>query len=309
MLKDQIATQLGLPMATIELLGTTASHRYVWYTISKRGARGIRTIYHPAKELKAVQRWLLREVIEFLPMHETAKAYRPGASIRDNASTHVEGRYLLRMDFRNFFPSITASDIQNYINNNAEHFEGWDEEDIEWFISVICRHGKLTIGAPTSPGVSNAVCYDFDKKVASLCAEHNVSYTRYADDLFFSTKARDILGEIELNVVKIVKDLTTPSGLRINEDKTHHSSKRQRRVVTGLILTSDGKISVGRSRKRHIRSMIHKYENLADVERKELAGMLSYIRDVEPSFIDALAMKYTAKRVNQAMRFTAHASS
>src|SRR5438132_14255213 len=107
-------------------------------------------------------------------------AYRQNVGIADNARRHVGSRYLLRMDFYRFFPSITSEDLLKYVE--AEHPTlGWDETDLETFMKITFRRGCLTIGAPTSPSLSNAICFKLDASLESFARAKGVTYTRYAD--------------------------------------------------------------------------------------------------------------------------------
>ena len=121
----------------------------------------------------------------------------------------------------------------------------WGVEDRTLFAQIVCRFGRLTIGAPTSPALSNALCFALDSQLAALSLELGVTYTRYADDLFFSTTQRDVLGHLQGATAEILRALDCPAGLQLHEDKTRHSSKRGRRQVTGLVLGSDGQIHLG----------------------------------------------------------------
>lgn len=302
-LSEKIADSLLLSEEYIEAVAHSASYRYKKYKIDKRQG-GKRTIYHPAKELKSIQRWLLRNIIEELPFHDSAFAYRKGRNIVDHAKQHVDSAYLLRMDLRKFFPSINKSDISNYIEDNSDEFNSWFEKDIDvninLFCSLVCKDNHLTIGAPTSPALSNALCRELDITLNSLASEEEVVYTRYADDLFFSTKKPDILSGIEHKAEQSIGDLSCPKDLHVNHQKTRHSSKRGRRQVTGLVLGSDGQVHFGRTRKRKIRSMVYKIEILSEKKRKYLAGMLGFAQDVEPGFINALVHKYGPKKVQLA---------
>jgi RNA-directed DNA polymerase len=178
---ERMARELGLAEVFVQKLARSASHEYKEYLIPKRTG-GSRIIHHPSKRLKALQRWLLFNVVESLPVHEAATAYRRNKSILDNARPHAASCYLLRMDFTNFFPSITQKDLKDYIGDRPDLFSNWNSADVEVFCQLVCRNSVLTIGSPTSPGLSNALCYEMDAKLQSLCAKSRVIYTRYADD-------------------------------------------------------------------------------------------------------------------------------
>jgi RNA-directed DNA polymerase len=296
-----MARDLGLPTAFVRSITNAASYEYKEYPIQKRTG-GFRIIHHPSRRLKALQRWLLGNIIEKLTVHEAARAYRKNLSVFDNAVAHASSRYLLRMDMSNFFPSIKDEDIANYIAERKALavFSNWTSSDVGDFIKLVCRHSELTIGAPTSPGLSNAICYDMDVRLQALCARSQVTYTRYADDLFISSDRPNVLHQIEKDVERAISELELPSGLKINSAKTRHSSRRGTRRVTGIILGSDGKPHIGRALKRRIRSLIHKFDSLDSTTRCRLTGMLAYAIGFDPQFINRLITKYGPSKVRQA---------
>ena len=300
MIVEKMGRELGLPNAFITSLARTASHEYKEYKIQKRTG-GFRLIHHPAKRLKALQRWLLTHVVQWLPVHSAAMAYRLGTSIFDNARVHAGSRYLLRMDLTDFFPSIKQVDIEKYVARNTTLFSKWSDSDIKIFCKLVCRNGALTIGAPTSPALSNVVCFEMDTSLEAMCTMSRVTYTRYADDLFFSTENPNVLQGIENTVMKIISDLEIPSGLKINRKKTRHSSKRGARRVTGIVIGSDGQAHISRRYKRKIRALIHKFNTLNSSTRASLSGMISYVSGFDPQFENSLITKYGLRTVKRAM--------
>jgi RNA-directed DNA polymerase len=299
MLLAKMADDLGVPEWKISSIAQRASQQYKSYSIPKRDGSP-RQIHHPSKQLKSLQRWLLNNVIAAWPVHDSARAYRLGSSISENARAHLVSRYLLRMDFKTFFPSITQNDVLAYFDaSNQRNFGTWETEDKHLFAKIVCRNGCLTIGAPTSPALSNALCFDLDRKLAGVAAGNQVVYTRYADDLFFSTLHPNVLAPLVTEVEKIVRDLTLPARLQINLSKTRHSSKKGKRQVTGLVLSSEGTVGLGRKRKRYIRSLIFKYETLSEAQQRSLAGLVAFARSIEPDFINGLVLKFGSARINQ----------
>ncbi|MCD9536006.1 RNA-directed DNA polymerase [Photobacterium carnosum] len=265
---------------------------------------GNRVIYHPSKELKGIQRVIHEELLQKLPIHLASAAYNKGCSIKKHAEQHRKAKYLLRLDFKNFFESITEIDINCFVNNKfIDIFDDWSEEDTKLLIDLTTFKGGLTIGSITSPLLSNAICYQLDIALFSLSHELEVTYTRYADDLYFSTFHRDVLKKIPSKVDIIIKELEYPKNLKVNNNKTNHSSKKNRMMVTGLTLTNDFKVSIGRSKKREIRSKIYKWVDLNQDDKLQLSGYLSYIKSVEPSFINTLCGKYGAKVIQQIIIF------
>jgi RNA-directed DNA polymerase len=292
-LVERIARALVVDGSYLETVAETASYAYKSYRIPKRNG-GERTIFHPARELKAIQRWLARNIVALFPLTQYAYAYRVGGEfgIHNNAKRHSRSKFLLRMDLANFFPSIKTSDIETLLRANAHRLTGWAELDTALFCKFVCRKGALTIGAPTSPALSNALCWDLDLALATAATTAGCTYTRYADDLFFSTTERDVLGPFEKTVAEIVGTLKCPAGLLLNSKKTRHFSRRYRREVTGIVLTSDGGTSFGRRVKRSLRAQIHQYSALNLAARRKLAGLLAQASSIEPELINELILKY-----------------
>jgi len=179
------------------------------------------------------------------------------------------------MDLAEFFPSITQVDVGKYIVDHPVFFAAWTPADIDVFCSIVCGNSALTIGAPTSPALSNALCYEMDSDLAALSARNDVLYSRYADDLFFSTDHPGTLKTLEAEGAKAIAHLDVPANLRVNTKKTRHSSKRRARRVTGIVIGSDGSTYIGRHYKRRIRALIHKIDSLDAAARTSLAGTIA----------------------------------
>jgi RNA-directed DNA polymerase len=304
MIIERMARDLGLPTGFIVNLAHGASYEYKIYSIPKRSG-GHRVIHHPSRRLKALQRWLLSTVIQGLPIHPAATAYRKHRSIFQNAAVHAKSRFLLRMDLTNFFPSLTQSDLVNYVAEHVALFSDWTPLDIDVFCRLVCRNLTLTIGAPTSPALSNALCYEMDVLMHALCAKSGVAYSRYADDLFFSCDQPNVLRQIEKDVAQVVSQLKIPANIRLNPAKTRHSSKRRERRVTGIVLGSDGCIYVGRVLKRKIRALIHTVDSLDASQRASLSGLIAYVAGYDPQFMNSLIDKYGLQLVRKVTSLTA----
>jgi RNA-directed DNA polymerase len=196
------------------------------------------------------------------------------------------------LDLTDFFPSIVADDFISYVSALPTAFNGWTDQDVQCVSRLLFRNQRLTIGAPTSPALSNALCFGIDVAITAMSEAKEIRYTRYADDLFFSSDAPNVLGTVLSEVEGILQAAAIPKGLRLNKAKTIHSSKKRNRQVTGIVLGSDGKPHVPRAYKRTIRSMIHRFAGLGEQEKTSLAGMISYVIGHEPSFTNSLIKKY-----------------
>jgi RNA-directed DNA polymerase len=289
-----LSADTGLAESDLIRIIESAPRRYKTFFIPKRSG-GLREIAQPARELKLLQRVLMQRVINFLPVHPAARAYRSGLSIRDNALPHAGDKPILKMDFVDFFPSIRSLDWERYCHDNKI----LSNEDLTISSSILFRRlkgervFKLSIGAPSSPALSNVLMYEFDKRVWAESEKRKINYTRYADDLTFSGQRAGMLRDMIGEVGRITRRIEYPS-LRVNVDKTTFITSSRRRTVTGVILTNDGKLSLGRDRKRLISSKIH-YASLGKLDAEqtqELAGQLAFANVVEPDFIARLEHRY-----------------
>lgn len=294
--------------ADIRVLLMRGPYQYKHYQIDKRTG-GKRDIYHPTPRLKAIQRWLVAEHISALPVHDSVYSYRVGRSIRDHAAQHVHSNFLLRLDFRDFFPSIAHRWILDFLVRQSESgVLDLDRDSIDAVMRVICRSSKvdqslaLSIGAPSSPAISNAILYEADAAASDLCAALGCVYSRYADDIYISSRERDVINHAEQQVRAAF--LMHAPRLRFNEKKTLNVSKKARRIVTGVTLTPQRRLSVGRELKRSIKTQIYLFleGGLDSHDVSRLCGLVSYVRDVEPSFFDSLVKKFGEVAVNSLYR-------
>lgn len=298
---EALAIETGMDVSLVERIMRSAPVRYKTYRIPKR-TKGYREISQPAIEVKALQRGLIEILLRNLPMHEAATAYRVGMSIKDNALRHAGDGPILKMDFKDFFPSIRSRDWLAYCKQTGALT---DPLDIYLTSMLLFQRPKdssvlrLAVGAPSSPFLSNALMFEFDKAIAHAVAKDHVVYTRYADDLTFSARRTGYLVNVEKHVRDTLRALEYPK-LTVNEDKTTRVTRKYGRKVTGLTLTNDGKVSIGNKRKRLIHAAVHHASlgKLSNASLCELKGMLGFANSAEPSFIVVLKAKYGADLIH-----------
>ncbi len=291
-LLQRMAMDLAMLPAHLEKIIKTAPLRYKSFEIPKK-AGGMRQVAQPAREVKAIQRWVVREIGPKLPIHKSATAYCTGSSIRKNAEAHASSRFMLKLDFTNFFPSIHEDDLRF-------HFENYLSKEIDSsarsLLAHVCcwapkrqRPLRLCIGAPSSPLLSNSIMFEFDTRVAAVAERDGVVYTRYADDITLSSRDRGKIDHYRELVEEILNEWPHPK-LSLNAEKTVRASRAGRRIVTGLVLTPDGNVSIGRERKRLIRSMYHRSltQELDANQSQVLAGLLAFADEIEPGFSQRL---------------------
>ncbi|MCO8051998.1 retron St85 family RNA-directed DNA polymerase [Proteus penneri] len=283
---------------------TSGPKMYKVYTIPKRNG-GKRTIAHPSKVLKVFQRGIIEFLTDKLPIHNSAYAYKKNISIKDNALQHVSHSYFLKMDLADFFNSI---DVDLFEKQIERHKIILTDEDITLLRRCIFWSPKktslgnliLSVGAPSSPLISNFIMFSFDEIVTTICNSLEIKYTRYADDMFFSTNKKDILFKIP-NLIKYILFSEFNEKIVVNDIKTSFSSKAHNRHLAGITITNNEKLSIGRERKRIISAMIHKYSlgNSSTLELSKLQGLLSFSKHIEPLFVERMEVKYSVYLINK----------
>ena len=302
-LLQELSVALGVGATDLMRIISTAPARYKVYRIAKRNG-GTRVIAQPARELKVIQRYILNSKLVSFPIHPAASGYIEGPNIGDNATRHARSSFILKLDFVDFFPSINVEDWELVAKKN-----GLKGVDLLLFYRILFwGQGSsdpkcLSIGAPTSPALSNIIMYNIDRVFTSAARRMGVTYSRYADDITLSASRQEVLLEFEQFSGAYLQELSSPK-LFFNDQKRGMYGRATRRMVTGLIITPQGEISIGRERKRKISAMLHK-ASLGQLELKELAklkGLLAFSFSVEPQFIDRMRRKYGGETVDAVFR-------
>lgn len=299
-LLETIAKDLNVPQDMLSD-ALSGSRRLVKHIKIPKKNGSFRLVFQPSKKLKVIQYWLNNHIFKKLNIHESATAYQKEKSIKINATTHKNGQYFLKLDFKDFFPSIKFKDFSPYIKEwNNSISQPFKEKELLEIVKRSCFYtgDLLPIGYPTSPIISNIVMYNFDSKITSLLSDKDnygmTVYTRYADDLTFSTNLKGACKKIEILVSKELKSMLNPK-LTLNQSKTRYvSSSGGSAFITGLRICHDGHITIHREYKDKVRLLITLYQKnkLPEEDINSLKGHLSYIKDVDGSFYTKLQKKH-----------------
>ena len=296
----QLAKMLGLSISELRWMAfhrdAATSLHYRRFTIAKRDGSP-RPIWAPLPKLKEAQRWVLRNIVEKLLVQGSAHGFLSGRSIATNAAAHCDSKIILKMDLRNFFPTVT------YRRTKGLFRKAGYREQIATLLALLCtespreivqRNGKtyyvalgprcLPQGAPTSPGISNAICLKLDCRLAGLADKFGWRYTRYADDLTFSfpnttskKHERTQLAAVKGCVAKIVSD----EGFKIHPDKTRVIRAGSCQRVTGLVVNGSARPRSPRKTRRNLRAAIHNLANGKPLRNGEtidtLRGMAAFV--------------------------------
>ncbi len=267
-----IANAMGIAIGELRFLAydrkAARTTHYKRFQIAKKTG-GMRTVSAPMPRLKRAQYWLLDNVLGKLEPHDAAHGFRAGRSIMSNAGQHTNKAVVTNLDLKDFFPSIGFNRVKGlfksfgYAEAQAAVFALLATEadrtmlqlDGEvWHIADGER--VLPQGAPTSPAITNLLCRKLDRRLAGAAKKYGFTYTRYADDLTFSTEADD--KDQLRRLMQIVRHVIREEGLTINEDKTRIMRKGARQEVTGL--TVNNGLSVSRKERRKFRAYLHQSE-------------------------------------------------
>ncbi len=239
-LADKLFTTTG----KLYFLSKNADADYREVVIPKKNG-GVRILHTPRRDLKEVQRNILRNILSEKKISEYATAYQKGKSLFHNASPHVGHKYLLKMDISDFFGSITFRQVLSSAFPSTIY-----PKQIGVMLTRLCTKDKvLPQGAPTSPALSNIVMKNFDEILGAWCKERGITYTRYCDDLTFS-------GDTPLYDLSLkVTDMLTRRGFLVNKAKTHFLTNASSQRVTGLCVNE--KVSIPADYKRGLRQEVY----------------------------------------------------
>jgi len=263
-----------------------------YYTIKRIKNR---IIHIPCDELKSKQRFFLN-AIKWLYPYKT--------DVLNCAKIHSGKKWILKIDIKHFYDSVPSHEIQRVvskvcrrINQNYNSFS---------YLSLVTINGKLPTGAPTSPHIANACFKEIDKEIKSASSAFGVDYTRYVDDLTFSSYCKETLKIVE----KEVTALLAFYGYKINPKKTKYISDNKQQNILGLVV-NNYRVRLSKNFKRNIRAMLHSYavylcnSNIKDTKHlawdtkkeQQLSGYISYICHVDSPFY--VQLKRYAQKLEQ----------
>lgn len=246
----------------LEIFSDTKKNRcYHSFSIQKKNG-GCRTISAPRGNLKWIQQFLLTIFQSLYEASDYAFGFVKAKSIVDNASLHVGHNYVFNVDLKDFFTSITRGMITGRLCLPPFSFN----RPLADLIAGLCcdslwirekgQVDALPQGAPTSPILSNAVCDRLDEQLAKLASKFGVTFSRYADDLTFSSNYNIYHegGAFRKELELIVHE----NGLFLNPRKTRLQHKSERQDVTGLIVND--KVNITRTWIKDVRAILHIWE-------------------------------------------------
>jgi RNA-directed DNA polymerase len=312
--EQDVANWLSIPLGRLRWYTHDRPADTVWHytrrVVPKRSGNGARVILAPKRELKALQRKVLEELVARVPVALSVHGFVKGRSTVTNARQHVGKQIVLKLDLKDFFPSVTFPRVRGQFIALGYSFSvastlallctEYDREEYvydgtRYFVSIGPRH--LVQGAPTSPALANLVAWRLDRRLGGLATKHGFTYTRYADDLTFS--GNDVA---DVHLVRgVAQRIIRAENFAPNTTKTRLARQSARQMVTGIVVNET--IAVPRRTRRRLRAIMHNAQatGLAAQNRDHrpgfeqyLEGMIAYIHAVNPQHAAALRAQLDA---------------
>ncbi len=277
-----LADWLGIPalgelhwLAGIERGGEEVGGRLGHYTyrwIPRKHGASPRLLASPKPRLKAAQHRILRGILERVPLHDAAHGFRRGRSILTFAEVHVRRDCVLRADLAEFFPSIRFGRVAAFFETAGY------PSSVARLLAGLCCHAPprslvreaglppsevarwtrphLPQGAPTSPALSNALAFRFDRRLAGLAAAAGADYTRYADDLAFS--GGDGLRRGAARFLDRVAAIALEEGFELNYRKSRVMPACARQRLAGVVVNE--RPNTTRATYDELKAILHRWE-------------------------------------------------
>ncbi len=252
-----LAQLLGVTEQT--LLSVSAKQEYITFYIPKPGGEK-RLIEHPTAKLKELQNTLNRYLQAVYYGVKPNAAYgfiiRPNddfqpRNIYFNAMRHNKSEWFWQIDLKNFFHTVTKTHLKDLF----QHLFFFPPELSAALTALCTSKGRLPMGAPTSPVLSNLVCLLMDAQMEQIAAEHQAIYTRYADDITFSFQK-----EPSAHFIELVRTVLLRNTFVVNENKVHLRTRAEQPEITGLVVGHSLKPTLSKSWLKRLKQEIHIYE-------------------------------------------------
>ena len=259
--RNELADFLEIPrkVLTYVLYVKKVEYFYTSFEIPKKNG-GTRTIKAPSGKLKSIQKKLASELERYQQDIWASKriklnmshGFQKNKSIITNARIHRNKKYVLNIDLQDFFDSFHFGRVRGFFQKNRDFALPIEVATV--LAQLTCYEGCLPQGAPTSPIITNLVCQILDNRLLAIAKRYKLDYTRYADDLTFSTNDKTFVEHKDEFLHAIQKEIEH-AGFKVNENKTRLAYKDSQQKVTGLVVNE--KVNVAQEYYRKTKSMAH----------------------------------------------------
>ncbi|WP_312071741.1 retron Ec67 family RNA-directed DNA polymerase/endonuclease [Anaerotignum propionicum] len=290
--RNELADFLEIPRNKLThiLYIKKVENSYTSFSIPKKN-NDKRCINAPADDLKNIQKKLANALWEYQKNIWKEKGINPyishgfekNKSIITNASVHRNKRYVLNIDLENFFDSFHFGRVRGFFQNSSEFRLPYEVSIV--IAQLTCYKGCLPQGAPSSPIITNLICKILDNRLLGVAKKYKLDYTRYADDLTFSTNNKAFLDKLEEFYLELSKEIER-AGFKINSKKTRLQFRDAKQEVTGLIVNK--KLNVDRTYYKRTKAMSHSLYTKGEFKIvdtpgtiKQLEGRFAFINQLD----------------------------
>ncbi|WHO74875.1 reverse transcriptase domain-containing protein [Rhizobium sp. BT03] len=253
---------LGVSPAELKKIWWFRHRMYNDFEIAK-GSGKSRVINAPDDRLKMLQRYIADLLDQMYSPRDPVHGFVIDRSVRTNASSHLRSKFSINLDIENFFGSISENRIAGLLKAL-----GVDSGAADIVARICCNRGHLPQGAPSSPVLSNMICFRLDKELQLIAKKAHCIYTRYADDITFSSyqPLSPLFEGIVPPAGNFDPEMLMPrlkaafvnNGFKLNASKVHYADRYSRRIVTGLKINEG--LNVDRRFVRDVRSALYSVE-------------------------------------------------
>ena len=271
----------------------------MFYEVYKNGKR---TIYAPSKDLKNVQ----RQILNFINTK-----YKLKFNIKETAEIHCNQKWILKLDIRKFYESVSKEQIKSVIDDIYETVpfpkEYYSKKVLYQLLTI---EDKLPTGAVTSCHIANLAFSKtkIDENLKAFCLQNNLKYSRYMDDMFLSGNNKADLKKAEKFAIKLLQE----AGFNLNYEKTQYISNNKRQEILGLVVNNPMDCVISNEKKHNYRSMFFNYLKAVYLEErlginslfkkkigfKEITGHLAYIKSTDKKFY-TIIKKFLKLKINK----------
>ncbi len=289
------------------LLWSSYSHfkPYLYIEIPKKSG-GVRNISIPVSKLKKLQTCIKEAILDYVSPHSCVFSFQKGKNPTDNAKYHISDKkiVLIKIDLKDFFPNINIYHVYRLFRNLGYN------HDFSLILTHLCIDRKwipsgkgtfkgahnyyLPQGAPTSPQISNLIFSDVDIEFEQFSRSKNLKYSRYADDLIFSTEDLNVdVGAIIKSLLQILKN----HRFVFNKEKIQVLRPGTRQIITGIVVNNG--IHAKKEVINRIRGLIHILKNkISDIHpnyqkiKQQLNGLIAHLNTIEPNKAEKYWVEY-----------------
>lgn len=283
---------LGISSKTIFSIRQSPHRHYRSFKLKKKDGN-YREIDTPRTYLKVIQWWILDNLLNHVEISENVFGFVAGRSAVQNAQYHAGAKHVLNVDIKQFFPSISIEQVQTIFCSL-----GYSEDVADMLSELCCLNGRVPQGAPTSPAIANLVLRELDDDLSVLAKSADHIYSRYADDLTFSSQSR-----IASSFLDGVQSAVEKSGFELKPEKTRFTGSEGRMEVTGVVINET--LQPTRVWRKRTRATLHQLGNAPRLTRRKLA-YLQGVMGMAAQFPESVQMKRLSQSASELIEQKSH---